>query len=186
MIKGIITDFDGTLVDTLNANAISYVNAFGKNGFTITEDQYKENFGLRFDDLCNALNIPDDKELRNKIKEDKKKEYKLHYNLVGLNYGLFNFIAYSKSLNFKTCIASTASRDNLFGILEHYSIHKYFDYVVCGDEVKNGKPAPDVYLNALSKINLSPNEVLVFEDSQVGLDAAKNAGIDNIIKINSI
>ena len=73
MIKGIITDFDGTLVDTLSANVVSYINAFGKNGFDISETQYKECFGLRFDDMCNKLNIPNDKVLRDKIKVDKKK-----------------------------------------------------------------------------------------------------------------
>lgn len=186
MIKGIITDFDGTLVDTLSANVVSYINAFGKNGFDISETQYRECFGLRFDDMCNKLNIPNDKELRDKIKVDKKNEYAKHYDLTKLNYKLFDFIMYSKTIYFKVCIASTASQENLTGILQYYNIQKYFDNIVCGNEVKKGKPAPDVYMTALSKIGLEPNEVIVFEDSLVGIDAAKNAGIDNIIKINSI
>lgn len=186
MIKGIITDFDGTLVDTVKANTVSYVNVFNKNGFSITEDQYTECFGLRFDDLCNKLNIPDDKTLRDKIKNDKKEEYKNNYNLTKLNLNLLNFILYSKSLNFKTCIASTASKENLFGLLTYYGIQHYFDNIVCGNEVRQGKPAPDVYLASLSKIKLNPDEVIVFEDSQVGFDAAKNAGINNIINVSSI
>lgn len=186
MIKGIITDFDGTLVDTLYANTISYVNTFKKNGYNISKDQYIKCFGLRYDDLCDALNIPNEQSLRDKIKSDKKEEYKLNYNLTKLNNNLLYFIKYSKMLGLSTCITSTASKDNLFGILNYYNITQCFDYIICGNEVKNGKPAPDVYLKALLKMGLNSENVIVFEDSQVGFDAAKNAGINNIIKIVSI
>ena len=70
-IKAIITDFDGTLVNTFKANYYAYKEAFIQYGYELTEEQYKECYGLRYDNLCDKMNIKQDD--RNPIKELKKK-----------------------------------------------------------------------------------------------------------------
>lgn len=57
-----------------------------------------------------------------------------------------------------------------------------FDIIICGEDVSKGKPNPEVYETALKKLNISSNEALVFEDSEIGMKAAENANI-NYVKI---
>jgi HAD superfamily hydrolase (TIGR01509 family) len=179
-IEAIITDFDGTLVDTFKANYYAYKEAFIQCGYELTEEQYKECYGLRYDALCDKMNIKE--EHRSLIKELKKKIYPSKFKYLYLNENLINFIIYSKNLRIKTCIASTASKENLYNVLNHFRIKQYFDVIITGEDVKFGKPNPEVYIKALEKLNIKNDQAIVFEDSEVGCLAAYDAGI-NYIKI---
>lgn len=182
-IEAIITDFDGTLVDTYEANYLSYKEAFSKYGYELNNEKYKEYYGLRYDALCDKMNIKE--EHRSLIKELKKKIYPSNFKYLDLNENLINFIIYSKNLRIKTCIASTASKENLYNVLNHFCIAQYFDVIITGEDVKFGKPNPEVYLKALEKLNIKNDQAIVFEDSEVGCLAAYDAGI-NYIKIKNI
>ena len=59
MLQAIITDFDGTLVDTFEANLLAYQEAFAKEGVRLTQDRYRECFGYRFDRFMTAMGIFD-------------------------------------------------------------------------------------------------------------------------------
>ena len=177
-IKAIITDFDGTLVDTFEANYCAYKESFEKYGYELTEEQYKECFGLRFDGLCEKLNIKN--EHKQLIKDLKKEVYPKYFDKLKLNTYLMMIINAAKNMHIKICIASTASKENLYNALGHFNIEKYFDLIITGEDVKNGKPDPEVYNEALIKLNINSDEAIVFEDSIVGCLAAKNAGINYI------
>ena len=79
-------------------------------------------------------------------------------------------------------ISSTASKENLYYVLNHFGIKHFFDIIITGEDVKFGKPNPEVYLKALEKLNIKNDQAIVFEDSDVGCLAAYDAGI-NYIKI---
>ena len=179
-IKAIITDFDGTLVDTFMANYLAYKESFKQYGYTLTVDQYKVCYGLRYDGLCDKLNISVND--RNAVKEYKKKIYPNYFNYIKLNENLVRFIMSLKSMNIKTCIASTATRENLFNVLKHFNIDTYFDIIISGENVSKGKPDPEVYVKALNLLECESEEAIVFEDSEVGCEAAEAAGI-NYIKV---
>jgi len=182
-IKAIITDFDGTLVNTFMANYCAYKNAFKQYGYELTKEQYKECFGLRYDDFCKRMNIKE--EDKNKIKELKKKIYPDYFEYLTLNLNLLNFIKASHIVyGVKTCIASTASRENLYNVLRYFNIEECFDIIITGENVNKGKPNPEVYLKALALLECEPDEALVFEDSETGCEAAENAEINYIKVIN--
>lgn len=183
LIKAIITDFDGTLVNTFKANYLAYKNAFKQYGYELTEEQYKECFGLRYDGLCDRMHIKE--EDRKKIKELKKNIYPNYFEYLGLNMNLLTFIKASRLIyGIKTCIASTASRENLYNVLRYFNIEEYFDIIITGENVSKGKPNPEVYLKAMNTLEVEPEESLVFEDSEIGLEAAENAGV-NYIRIKN-
>lgn len=182
-IDAIITDFDGTLVNTFMANYLAYKSVFKNHGIDLTKNQYEECFGLRFDGLCNKLNIPED--IREDIKNEKKDAYKNFFYLLMLNESLMRFIIYAKAIGIKTCIASTASKENLYNVLNHFSIKDYFDVIITGEDVKHGKPNPEVYKTALKKLNVKKDCALIFEDSNTGCLAAHDAGI-NYIDVNKL
>lgn len=179
-IRAIITDFDGTLVNTFTANLYAYQNACKQFGYELTKDQYKEWYGLRYDDLCKKIGIS--LEHKSAIKELKKKIYPSYFGYLKLNEGLMRFIISFKTQGIKTCIASTASRENLYNVLNYFNLTNYFDIIITGENVTHGKPNPEVYNKALTLLDCEPDEALVFEDSEVGCEAADNAEI-NYIKV---
>lgn len=180
-IKAIITDFDGTLVNTFNANFYAYHEAFKQYGYELTRDQYKECYGLRYDALCDKMDIKQDD--RKPIKELKKKIYPDFFDYLTINQNLLTFIRASHILyGIKTCIASTATKENLYNVLKYFEIEDAFDIIITGENVSKGKPDPEVYLKALNLLECDTDEVIVFEDSEVGCEAAENAEL-NYIKV---
>lgn len=180
-IKAIITDFDGTLVNTFNANYMAYSTVFKQYGYELTIDQYKECFGLRFDGFCEKMNIK--QEDRKPIKELKKKIYPDFFDYLTINQNLLTFIRASHVIyGIKTCIASTATKENLYNVLKFFNIEDDFDIIITGENVSKGKPDPEVYIKALEVLECKPDEAIVFEDSDVGCEAAEKAGI-NYIKV---
>ena len=74
-------------------------------------------------------------------------------------------------------VASTATRGTVEATLRHLNLSKYFKIVMTGNDVKNAKPDPEVYLKTLEKLGLESGECLAVEDSEAGIAAAKKAGI---------
>ena len=136
-IKAIISDFDGTLVDTFEANYLAYRQAFAEIGYTLTRETYRACFGLRYD----------------------------------------------KFVGGKTAIASTARRENLMAALKCIDAENLFDVILAGDVVEHGKPHPEIYLKALDMLQVGADEAICFEDTDVGIAAAKAAGLP-VIRID--
>lgn len=172
MIKALITDFDGTLIDTFEANFAAYTIAFTRYGLNLSKEQYRHCFGLRFDAFMDKMDI-NNPELRNKIKKEKARVYPSCFEYLTPNKVLIDFILKAKASGIKTSIASTAQRGNLMNVLEYINLLDTFDLIVAGDAVKEGKPNPEIYLTSMSKLRVLPEETLIFEDSEVGIQAAK-------------
>ena len=181
MIRAIITDFDGTIVDTFEANYAAYSMAFRHYGLEITREQYRNCFGLRFDAFMKAMKIGD-ADLRSKSKKEKARVYPMCFSHLKPNGTLINFIRKAKLSGVKTAIASTAQRGNLMNVLKHLQLEDLFDAIIAGDAVKEGKPNPEIYLTSMSMLGVEPSETLVFEDTKVGLQAAERSGA-NVVKI---
>jgi len=181
----IITDFDGTLVDTFLANYKSYKTAFEKVGLTLDEETYRKCFGLRFNEFMNEVGI-NDSFTRIKIKQIKSEEYEKNVDYVRPNQYLLTFLMLAKNNGIIIGIGSTASRVNINNVLKHLKLENFFDFIVSGEDVTCGKPNPEVYQKALSVASfnphhtIAPESALIFEDSETGIQAAINAGIDYI------
>ncbi len=181
-ISLLISDFDGTLVDTFQANLAAYQEAFKECGYELTEEQYRERFGYRFDKFMDSMGICD-MESRKRIKEVKGEVYPKYFHLLVVNITLLEFIKSFKANGGKTAVASTARKKNLMNALNHIGATGCFDLILAGEDVINGKPNPEIYLKVLEKFNMKPEEALVFEDSEIGMEAAAKAGI-SFIEVN--
>jgi beta-phosphoglucomutase len=174
-IKLIITDFDGTLVDTFQANYQAYCEAFGQVGLTLTREQYRQCYGLRFDNFMDAMNITDAR-VRDQIRTIKGECYPRHFDQLRVNARLLDFIRMFRAGGGLTAVASTARGKNLSNALAHIGATGDFDLILAGEDVKQGKPSPEIYLTVMSRMGVTAGETLVFEDSAVGLQAAQAAG----------
>lgn len=183
-IKLLIADFDGTLVDTFQANYHAYRKAFKKNGLLeLTEDFYKECFGLRFEAFMDKAKIPNNF-IRENIRKDKMEAYTSFFDMLKPNETLINFIKSFKKAGGKTAIASTARKENLMKVVEYLQLESTFDIILSGKDVTRGKPDPEIYNKVLEMTGTDADNALVFEDSEIGVKAAEAAGI-SYIKINS-
>ena len=183
MIRAIITDFDGTLVDTFDANFFAYQKAFDSLGLNLTADKYRQCFGYRFDRFMTEIGIYDDK-VSNYIKEAKKEFYPQFFNYLKPNIALIELISSFHQMGGKTAIASTARKENLMNVIGYLNLESIFDLVYAGVDVKYGKPSPEIYLKTMDTLGVIPSDTLIFEDSQVGIEAAK-ASNAHYMKVSS-
>ena len=175
-IKLLITDFDGTLVDTFEANYNAYNKAFESVGYSLSRSDYRKCFGMRFDSFMGSIGVSDSGD-REKIKDLKAEFYPDYFNFLKLNRPLVEFIRLFHKQGGKTAIASTARGKNLNNVLEHFGLKADFDLILAGEHVKEGKPNPEIYNTVLSITEVKPENALVFEDSEIGCKAAAAAGI---------
>lgn len=179
-IKLLITDFDGTLVDTFQANYMAYRKAFEDVGLILQETDYRHYFGYRFEKFMEAVDIKDE-ETAARIKELKSVYYPDYFTWLQVNKSLFQWLLAFKKGGGKIAVASTARRKNLDNVLTYIGATDIFDYVLAGEDVKHGKPSPEIYEKVLLHFGLNPDEAIVFEDSEVGIQSAQNAGINYMV-----
>lgn len=179
-----ITDFDGTLVDTCEANYLSYKEVFKKiYDYDLAEKDYYDNFGLRINELLETLGLDVDK--MSEVKKMKSRVYKKYFNKILINKVLVADLYHKKQQGNIVALATTASRKNVENLIEYFEIGDLFDYIITGENVKNGKPDPEVYNKVMEKFSfINPNNITIFEDSDVGYLAAHKSGAHFVVDIN--
>ena len=182
MIKAIITDFDGTLVDTFEANYLAYKHVLNSLGIELTRESYRACFGLRFNEFMEAIGVKNIV-LKDQIKKEKAKVYPMYFDKLSLNCPLLNFLIFMKHNGVKIAIASTARRENLINVLNYFDITDAFDEIFTGESVTYGKPHPEIYILTMDKLGVNESETLIFEDSEVGIQAAERSGA-SVIRVN--
>ena len=178
-VKLLITDFDGTLVDTFEANFLAYQKAFAMFGLELTEQQYRDCFGFRFDDFMSHMGI-NDNDTKNGIRLAKGDFYPLFFDKLIVNDPLLALLKTFKNSGGLTAVASTARKENLMNALNFIDAADAFSLILTGEDVKQGKPNPAIYNKVLEKLNVLPDEALIFEDSSVGISAANAAHVDYV------
>lgn len=178
-VKLLITDFDGTLVDTFEANFLAYQKAFAMFGLELTEQQYRDCFGFRFDDFMSHMGI-NDNDTKNGIRLAKGDFYPLFFDKLIVNDPLLTLLKTFKNSGGLTAVASTARKENLMNALNFIDAADAFSLILTGEDVKQGKPNPAIYNKVLEKLNVLPDEALIFEDSSVGISAANAAHVDYV------
>lgn len=178
-VKLLITDFDGTLVDTFEANFLAYQKAFALFGLELTEQQYRDCFGFRFDDFMSHMGI-NDNDTKNGIRLAKGDFYPLFFDKLIVNDPLLTLLKTFKNSGGLTAVASTARKENLMNALNFIDAADAFSLILTGEDVKQGKPNPAIYNKVLETLNVLPAEALIFEDSSVGISAANAAHVDYV------
>jgi len=180
MITCLLFDLDGTLFDSTAANVAAYAAAFKDVGVTFDATAYKRLFGLRFDEMMAAIAPDMDAATRQKIKPLKAGYYEANFDLVRQNTGLLALLRSCRA-HYKTALVTTAARRNVTSLLRHFAVEEtLFDVIITGDEVTHGKPDPECYLAAIKALGVPAEQCCVFEDSDIGITAARAAGADVI------
>lgn len=178
-IKAVIFDLDGTLVDSMWVWEQIDIDFLKSKGYTPPEDLKDAITHLTFTQTAeyfkNRFNLSDS------IDEIKNTWHNMAYNFysskVFLKEGVVPFFEKLKSLNIKIGLATSSSVVLLEATLKNNGIYDLFDAITVTDEVKKSKENPDVYLLAAKKLNVSPENCVVFEDIIAAVRGAKLAGM---------
>ncbi len=107
-------------------------------------------------------------------------------NGVELKPGVKEVLSYLKDKGIKIGLATSTARDRATGYLVDHDIYKYFDALVFGDMVTNGKPAPDIFLKACEELGVDLSEAMTVEDSINGIKSASAAGTFPVMVVDLI
>ena len=184
MLKAIIFDLDGTLVDSLPYHHESWRIFFKNNN--IEENDFNEIYrnykgGGTLELMSSVFGDIYTKDELEKMSDDKEVIFRDIYRskIFPIN-GLRKFLDSLKKNNILLSIGSNAIRKNVLMTIKELGITNYFSSIICGDEVSKGKPDPEMYIKTLSNLKVNKNECIIFEDSIEGVTAAKNANIKAI------
>lgn len=176
---GIIFDLDGVLVDTSEFHRQSWFDLAQREGFEMSDEFFYKTFGMQNYQILAMLagrELPRDE--IDRLARWKEQRYReLAKEKLTLMSGAKGLLEDLKDNGFLVAIGSSAPRANLDFVLELTGVNGYFDACVTGEDVSNGKPAPDTFLKAAERLSLAPARCAVVEDAVQGVEAAKNAGM---------
>jgi HAD superfamily hydrolase (TIGR01509 family) len=179
-IELIIFDMDGLMFDTEKISFVSWRQSAVQYGYEIDDEIFRKTIGanlirtkeIYLNHFGNNFPIEEIINDRSRIAEEIVKS-----KGVPVKKGLYDLLDYLKQSNIKKAVATSTSRKRALNLLRMANIDKYFDYILCGDEIEKSKPDPEIFLKVSDKLACSPEKCLVLEDSEAGITAAYIAGM---------
>ncbi|MDC4182227.1 beta-phosphoglucomutase [Mycoplasma bradburyae] len=189
MIKAFIFDLDGVITDTAKLHYLAWQEIVKKLNISYSEEENDKLRGLpRLDTLKAILKL---KKINHSLNEDQlidlcnqkndlyKELLKKAINKDSVLPGISELLHKAKQNGIKLAVASSSY--NAPVILEKLELIGLFDYIVNPGEIKNGKPAPDIYIKAAQGLNVEIDECIGFEDAISGLEAIKSSNMKAVV-----
>lgn len=184
-IRGAIFDLDGVIVDTAKYHYLAWKRLASELGFEFTEKDNERLKGVSrmrsLEILLEVGNREFDEEQKLKLAEKKNTWYIEYISKIDeseLLKGAQEYLLYLKKKGIKIALGSASKNAPL--ILKNLGIEGLFDAVVDGNQVTKVKPDPEVFLLGASMLGLAPENCVVFEDAEAGIEAASRAGMASI------
>lgn len=180
--KGVIFDVDGTLVDTNDAHAWAWEEAFERYGYAVPFDRIRPLIGMGGDNLVPELtDIPKDDPKQKELGEAWKKIFQSKYlhriRAFPQTRALFERL---KAEGLRLGVASSAKKELLDKLLEIAEVRDLVEQTTSSDDASSSKPDPDIVGAALEKLGLSPKEAVMVGDTPYDIEAAGRLGVATI------
>ncbi|HNW85694.1 MAG TPA: HAD family phosphatase [Candidatus Limiplasma sp.] len=170
-----IFDLDGTLFDTTAVNYHAYREALEAYGFPLDYDYFRQHCnGRYYMDFLPQITTRDEATLQamHLIKQD---SYAKHLNRAVPNAHLFRMLRLMRA-QYHTAVVTTASRINCMQLLDAFEVTPLFDLIVTREDYQKVKPDPEGFCLAMDRFGITPQNTLIFEDSEPGAEAARRSG----------
>lgn len=183
MIKAVIWDLDGTLINSVDHHWEAWREVMAAENITLTFDDFVADFGKRNDEILRGRidsNMSDAEVTR--IALSKEEAYRRFVRAKGLVLlpGAENWLRRLKADGWRQALGTSAPQGNIDAAFDVLGIEKYFDAVMSSEQVKAGKPSPDVFLAAAERMQVTPEHCIVVEDAPAGIEAARRAGMKSV------
>jgi HAD superfamily hydrolase (TIGR01509 family) len=177
-IDAVIFDMDGVLIDSERRSFECFKKVFKEHNFEIDEKFYLKLIGRNVASIKTLM----EEEYGADFPFDTI--YKKKANLAGeitdrdgviIKPGVHEILDYLNKENYKIAVATSTRRERALQLLEQAKIKDRVNYIICGDQVENSKPDPEIFLKAAKGLDVNPEKCIVIEDSDAGITAAHAA-----------
>jgi HAD superfamily hydrolase (TIGR01509 family) len=178
-IELIIFDMDGLMFDTERPAFIAWKEAAACCGYEVDDVIYKRTIGSNAQRTREIYLQHFGEAFPYERVREELRNLRSHAKETGvpIKDGLYELLDYLKKTKVKKAVATSTSRERALELLAKAGVIGYFDYVLCGDEIKESKPHPEIFLKVAGQLGCSPEKCLVLEDSEAGILAAHAAGM---------
>jgi HAD superfamily hydrolase (TIGR01509 family) len=183
MARAVLWDMDGTLINSEEFHWISWRDTMANEGIAITHEQFLSSFGQRNDSIIPRwLGVASTPERVKRIANAKEELYRslVRKNGIAPLPGVASWVRRLHEQEWFQAVASSAPRLNIEVVLEALAATHSFQAIVSAEDVYRGKPDPEVYLTAASRVGVSPERCIVVEDAVAGIEGARRAGMRSI------
>lgn len=178
-MPAVILDVDGTLIDSNDAHARSWVDAFAAHGITVAVNEVRRAIGMGGDKLMPAVSgLEEDSERGTAIREYRKRHFKAHYlPHLGPFDGVRELVERFRADGFTLVVASSAGDSELAPLLEQAGVADLLPTRTSSDDAEQSKPDPDIVKAALNEADCEPADAVMLGDTPYDVEAATRAGI---------
>jgi len=185
--RAVLWDMDGVIAYTAPYHLRAWQKVFKKRGVDFTEDEFRRHFGQRNDTIIKSVlgEVMSQEEI-DTIADEKETSFRrrVKHNIKPLP-GVIELMTSLRQHGFKIALASSAPTGNIQLITKTLGIDNYFQSIVAGRDVTEGKPSPQIFLLAAEQLGAKAENCIVIEDSVAGVTAAKRAGMHCLAVTNT-
>lgn len=189
LIKGLIFDFDGLILDTEEPSYSAWAQIYSDHGVDLDIEAWAGSLGSsedRFNPVAHLEGLLNQKvdsaSLRNTARIVTDRAILEQPPLPGV----LKTILTAQRSGLKLAVASSSPRSWVAGHLKRLDLYSFFNAIICMEDVPEVKPAPDLFLAALAGLGIQPQEAIIFEDSPNGILAGKRAEIFSVAVPNTV
>ena len=183
MIKAVLWDLDGTLVDSAGFHWQAWRDVMAEEGLPVTYQEFVDSFGKRNDLILSGwLGADADPDRVRRLSEEKESRFRALVRAHGIEPlpGVREWVARLHGEGWQHAIATSAPRLNLETLVDAMKMGAFFGADVAAEDVTHGKPDPEVFLVAASRLGAEPGRSVVVEDAPTGIEAGRRAGMRTV------
>ena len=176
----VLFDMDGLMMDTERMARVAWTRALSEHGYRLDETNYLRMVGRTVQDARFILGELFGPEIPFQQVFDQRQAYydaDINENGIPIKPGLLDLLSFLEANELPKAVASSTPCWFATHKLARAELDARFSAIICGDMVANGKPAPDLFLEAARRIDMAPQHCVVLEDSEAGIIAASAAGM---------